>query len=125
MNKGKKNANVICIDFDGVLAKYDGRQDINHYGEPLSGAKEFLDKIKSAGLDFVIFTTRNSEKIMEWCKKHNFPKPREVTNQKIPAPVYIDDRVIKFDGNFSNLLSDLKNFNVYWKSDKIFEKYFK
>lgn len=121
----KKNAKVICIDFDGVLASYDGYKGEDHYGEPMKGAKEFLEKVKSAGLDFVIFTTRNSEKIKEWCKKHSFPEPKEITNQKIPAPVYIDDRAIKFDGNFAHLISDLKNFNVHWKSEKIFEKYFK
>jgi hypothetical protein len=119
-----KNDKTICIDFDGVLAKYGGWKGEDHFGEPIEGAKEFLEKIKSAGLDIVIFTTRNPDKVREWCRENDFPEPREVTNIKIPAPVYIDDRAIKFEGDFSKLISDLKDFNVHWKSEKIFEKYF-
>jgi len=120
----KKNNPTVCVDFDGVLAKYEGFQGEDHYGEPIQGAKEFLEKLNFVGLDFVIFTSHNPEEVKKWFKKYAFPEPKEITNKKIPAPVYIDDRVIKFEGNFSKLLSDLKNFNVYWKSKKIFEKYF-
>ena len=34
----------VCVDFDGVIAKYDGYRGDEHYGEPIKGAKEFLEK---------------------------------------------------------------------------------
>lgn len=119
----KKNKNVICIDFDGVLAKYEGFAGLDHIGEPIPGGKEFIEKIKSKGLDYVIFTTREPKGVKKWCEKYSFPKPKLITNIKIPAPVYIDDRSLKFNGNFNDLFSDLKTFKVHWKKDKIFKKF--
>ena len=120
----KKNE-AICVDFDGVLAEYNGFQGEDHCGEPISGAREFLEKLISVGLEFVIFTARDPERVKKWFEKYSFPKPKEITNIKIPAPVYIDDRAIKFEGNFSKLVLDLKNFKPYWRTEKKFEKYFK
>jgi len=120
-----KIKNPICIDFDGVLATYTGWQGEDHLGKPLPGAKEFLKKLVSLDLDFSILTTRNAKKVREWFEKYELPMPKEITNQKKPSPVYIDDRSIKFTGDFKKLVQDLKEFNVYWKSKKIFEEYFK
>ncbi len=113
----------VCVDFDGVIAKYDGYKGGEHYGEPIEGAKEFLEKLKSCGLKPVIFSARNPENVITWFKKYSFPTNLEVTNVKIPAPVYIDDRGLKFNGDFSKLLKDLKNFNCYWSKNKIFKSY--
>lgn len=114
----------ICIDFDGVIAEYDGWKGEDDWGKPLKGAKEFLEKLNAIGLRWVIFTTRPRDKVADWFKKQKMPMPEDITNIKIPSPVYIDDRVIKFDGDFSKLIKDMKNFNVYWKSEKIFDEYF-
>lgn len=40
---------------------------------------------------------------------------KDVTNIKIPAFLYIDDRAVCFNGNYKNTLEKVKNFNVYWK----------
>lgn len=114
----------ICIDFDGVLATYSGWQGEDHYGNPIKGAKEFLQCIQKANIDFIVLTTRNISRVAEWFKKHDLPKPKDVTNTKIPAPVYIDDGALTFNGDFGKLLKDLKNFKPYWKSDSIFKSYF-
>jgi hypothetical protein len=115
----------ICIDFDGVISEYDGWKGEDDLGKPLKGVKEFLEKLNSVGLRWVVFTTRPHDKVADWFKKHKLPMPEDITNIKIPSPVYIDDRVIKFDGDFSKLIKDMKNFNVYWKPEKIFDEYFK
>lgn len=116
--------NPICIDFDGVIAEYDGWKGEDDWGNPLKGAKEFLEKLNKVDLRWVVFTTRPSDKVADWFKKHELPTPEDITNIKIPSPVYIDDRVLKFDGDFDKLVKDLKNFNVYWKPEKIFDEYF-
>lgn len=119
----KKIKDPICIDFDGVLAEYTGWKGEDHLGNPMPGVRKFLEKLNSLGLKFIIFTTRPADKVKKWIKEHNLPNPVDVTNIKIPSPLYIDDRCIKFNGNFDILLNDIKEFNVYWKKDKIFKEF--
>lgn len=120
----KQFKDSICIDFDGVIAEYDGWKGEDNFGKPLKGAKEFLEKLNKVGLRWVVFTARPHNKIADWFKKHKLPMPEKITNIKIKSPVYIDDRVLKFDGDFTKLVKDLKNFNVYWRPEKIFDEYF-
>jgi ribonucleotide monophosphatase NagD (HAD superfamily) len=50
---------TICIDVDGVIADYSkGFQGAKVIGDPLPGAKEFLDKLRAAGWKIIIHTTR-------------------------------------------------------------------
>ena len=67
-----------------------------------------------SGYTPVVFTTRNPELISDWLRNFGFPDI-EVTNTKHPSLVYIDDRCVKFDGDFSKLVSDLKEYDVYWR----------
>jgi len=111
---------TICIDLDGVLADWDGEwRGEQHQGKPLPGAKEFLEKLVAANIDFVVLTTRESkEQVLAWFKKHELPLPKDVTNRKIKATAYIDDRAVYFDGNFDHLLQSLEEFRVHWKEEK-------
>ena len=105
----------ICIDFDGVLAQYRGWKG-NHHGKPALGVKRFLKRLVAANIDFVVLTTRDSKKaILKWFKKHNLPLPLNITNKKIKATAYVDDRAVYFDGSFTNLIKKLSKFEVYWK----------
>lgn len=124
MKKNKREI-FICVDFDGVLAEYSGFKGKDHYGEPLKGAREFLEKLNSIGLPFWIFTTRPPKKVEVWLIKYDMPKPKKVTNKKPPSPVYIDDGAIKFNGDFNKLLEELKNFKPYWKESFTLKDYFK
>ncbi len=124
VNMKRKIAHPIAIDFDGVLAEYEGYKGEEILGKPIHGAKEFINKILDSGLSYVIFTTKPAEKVMAWINKNKFPKPESITNKKIPSPLYIDDRCIRFVGDFDKLLEDIKNFHPYWKEDKIFKEYF-
>ena len=38
-----------------------------------------------------------------------------VTNEKPKAIAYIDDRAIKFDGNYDNLYNEINDFKPHWK----------
>ncbi|MFT4312191.1 MAG: hypothetical protein ACMXYF_03095 [Candidatus Woesearchaeota archaeon] len=107
---------IVSIDLDGVLSHYDGWKGEDVLGEPLAGAKEFVLHLLESGYTPVVFSAREPELIVRWLEKFHFPK-LEVTRTKYPSIVYIDDRCVKFEGNFSKLKSDLKNYNVYWKSE--------
>ena len=109
--------NIVSIDFDGVLSIYDGWKGGDVLGDPIKGAKEFILMIKHSGFTPVIFTTRKPKIIKAWLKKFGF-LDIEVSNVKYPSVVYIDDRCVKFDGDFSTLIEDLKNYTVYWREGK-------
>ena len=40
----------VYVDFDGVLAEYDGWKGPEHLGAPRPGAKEFLEEINRLGM---------------------------------------------------------------------------
>ncbi|MBR1908139.1 hypothetical protein IJ818_04300 [bacterium] len=104
------------IDLDGVLDNYT-KYDNNKIPEIKSGAKEFLENL-SQDYRLILFTTRNTKQATEWLIKNKIDIYfYDVTNVKIPAKIYIDDRAIaiNFKGNYEQTMEDIKNFNVYWK----------
>ena len=115
--------NIVSVDFDAVLSQYDGWKGEEVTGKPIDGAKEFILNLIDSGYKPIVFTARKPETISNWLKEFGFPDI-EVTNIKYPSLVYIDDRCVKFDGDFSKLIKNLKGYNVYWskKDDRIFDK---
>lgn len=113
----KTSPKNICVDFDGVLAQYSGWKGSEHMGEPMPGAKEFLDQLNAKGYVIYIHSTRSPSSIISWVQKYGLAKDYFVraTNEKIAAVAYIDDRAILFRGSFSDALTDLQNFKPHWK----------
>lgn len=108
----KKN---ICIDFDGVLNTYTGWAGEDELFEMREGCKNFLENLSKI-YSVTVFTTRNVEDIWAWLKKYDLENfVSGVTDTKIPAEIYIDDRAINFDGNFDNTFLCIENFTPHWK----------
>lgn len=106
---------TIAIDLDGVLDNYNGKYDENIFSEIKDGAKEFIIEL-SKNYKLILFTTRNSKQAKEWLLKNKIDKYfSDVTNIKPLAYIYIDDRALKFDGDYNQTLSEIKNYKVYWK----------
>jgi len=100
----------VAVDLDGTLAQYDGWKGIDHIGDPLPGAKEFLTALKDKGYSIEIYTTRcNShvnnqtahhlaQRIYEWLRKHgldDWPKVGVYARQGKPlADAYVDDKAV-------------------------------
>jgi len=122
-NREWNKEKIVSVDFDGVLSQYDGWKSEDITGEPIKGAKEFILNLIKSGYKPVVYTTRKPKLISDWLKEFGFPDI-EVTNIKYPSLVYIDDRCVKFNGDFSKLIDDLKEYDVYWrkKEHKIFDK---
>ena len=56
-------------------------------------------------------------KAVKWLEKNKIDIYfKDVTNVKYPAYIYIDDRTIKFNGDYNKTLDEIMNFNVYWKN---------
>ena len=107
---------TILIDLDGVLNNYNGFQE-NNIPQIKEGVEEFLQKLCiSNEYEIVLFTTRNLLLVSKWLIENNIDKYfKDITNVKIPAYIYIDDRAIQFNGDFEKLHDEIKNFKVYWK----------
>ena len=105
----------IFLDFDGVLNTYNGWQGENELFEPMPYAKEFLKRL-SERYEIYVFTARNREKVYKWLIKYFFDDYiYDVTNKKEPAYLYIDDRALKFDGDYMEILKEIDNFKPHWK----------
>jgi len=98
----KEDKSVIGIDFDGVIHSYSkGWQDGSIYDKPIAGTSEALTELLNKGYELFIFTARPIKGIKEWLEA-NFEDKRiseiKITNKKLPAQLYIDDRGYRFKG---------------------------
>lgn len=110
----------IAVDFDGVIHQYSrGWHTKDIYDPPMAGAFEGL-KALSAAYGVFILSARPVDEILPWCRKH-FANLRfcrigpkvtywnrrgviGVTNRKLPALAYIDDRGIRFS-NWTDMVN--------------------
>ena len=100
---------TIAVDFDGVIHQYSrGWQDGTIYDPPMSGALEGLRTLMERDSVFV-FTSREPEQVAAWLSKRGFICRTEhddpfwnvrgqllVTNRKLAAVAYLDDRAVRF-----------------------------
>ena len=104
---------TIAVDFDGVLNNYVGYDPHNLF-TPREGCEDFLKELY-VEFDIIIFSTRESSHIDKWLKRYHLDKYiTKVTNKKPPAVAYIDDRAVRFDGNYDDCLRNLK-IKAYWQ----------
>jgi hypothetical protein len=101
---------TIAVDFDGVVHQYSrGWQDGTIYDPPLPGALDGLRALMEQHAVF-IFTTREPVQVRKWLDQFGFfctthydgPFWNErgillITNQKLAATAYLDDRAVRFE----------------------------
>lgn len=131
-----KEGSTVAFDFDGVIHKYrEGWKDGSIYDESNRDIVELMKYLCDWGAPCVIMSTRNPEQIKEWWDKQDFGieaevlKPKKgtvfdpdeifytnntvigITNMKIPAQLYIDDRAYRYEGqHILKILCDLTIF---------------
>jgi len=114
-----------CIDFDGVIATYDGWKGPDILGEPIAGVAEGIQRLKDNNWMIIIFTTRlASDKLRTYLNDNKIPfdyineNPEQypnTNNGKPAAHVYIDDRAITFNGNWVETVDTVLNFKPWYK----------
>ena len=106
---------TLLIDLDGVLNNYEKYTDT--IPDIKEGAKEFLEKLYNRGeYELILFTTRNILQTVKWLIANKLDMYfKDVTNVKIPAYLHIDDRAIKFEGDYDKISDEINNFKAYWK----------
>ena len=106
---------IIYVDFDGVLNEYKGWMGKENLFKPRKGVEDFLKDL-SENYIIYIFTAREMRKVEVWLMKYKLLiYISNITNIKEPAHAYIDDRAIRFDGDYSKILSELEGFKPYWQ----------
>ena len=96
---------ILCFDFDGVIASYNGWKGFDVLGEPNLSVIEAMGRFHDEGYFITIFTTRPFTPVMEkWLKDnkvkfdsinsnaHNPP----MTSQKPIYHVIVDDRALRY-----------------------------
>ena len=96
----------VCVDLDGVLAKYEGWKGSQHIGTPLPGALEFAWELAKFA-EIIVFTSRCSQDslsdgvstgqariaVIDWLEKYKFPFTDVYVGQGKPkVAAFIDDR---------------------------------
>lgn len=116
-NKLYKN-NAICVDFDGVIARF--TDDIEDFGKIIPGSADALSALRSYGYKIIIHTARPASKghlkrLSEYLNKEGIPFDAinqntdcEWESAKPLADLYIDDRALRFNGNWDVTLSKAK-----------------
>ena len=119
---------AICVDLDGTIIDYkQGWKSSSYFGEIVPGAKEALKDLKSKGWHIIIFTTRGeNEEVENFLKRNDLifdyinenPDNPEGTGKIKPyADIYIDDKAINFDGDWSKALSKIYSFSRWEEKD--------
>lgn len=109
LEKGK----AIAFDFDGVIHKYSqGWKDGSIYDEYNPEVMDLILVLTKIDIPVFICSTRSPKQIKKWWDKQGFTLKAEVikskyqfwkevgiigiTNKKLPAQIYIDDRAYQY-----------------------------
>lgn len=107
---------TVCVDWNGVLDTYTGYRGPNHFDPPRAGAAEFLAQLKNMGLRVVVLSTRGPQDVRKWLEQHGLAQfVDDVTDRKVPAVAYIDDRALPFRGNYDEVVAALAEFKPHWR----------
>ncbi|MBP2656113.1 MAG: hypothetical protein H6Q73_3682 [Firmicutes bacterium] len=120
MRGGNMSKQTVIFDFDGVIHSYSSRWKGATIipDRPVPGIKEAIAEIRQH-YRVVVVSSRcyydgGIEAIRKWLTEEDIIVD-DVTGEKPPAVVIIDDRAITFDGNPKGLLDKIKVFKPWNK----------
>ncbi|WP_085521970.1 hypothetical protein [Tuberibacillus sp. Marseille-P3662] len=115
--KGKP---TVALDFDGVIHSYtSGYQGAeNIVDPPVEGMKEVIAELRHK-YKIVVVSSRSLHKggkaaIQQWLQEHDI-EVDDITGEKVPAIVYVDDRAMTFDGDAASLKAKIQSFKPWNK----------
>ncbi len=111
---------TLAVDFDGVLAEYDGWQGRNVLGQPRRDVVNALRALAAEGWKIVVHTTRHPADIVEHLQAFSIPfdeinrNPAYAnTGSKPAATVYWDDRALRYSGDAAQDLDLIRSFRTW------------
>ncbi|HET7615969.1 MAG TPA: hypothetical protein VFK27_03340 [Bacillales bacterium] len=115
--KGKP---TIVFDFDGVIHSYfSGWKGIDAIPDPpVDGIRETIDALRKKYRLVVVSSRCREEKgreaVVNWLDEKDI-RVDDVTFEKVPAIVYVDDRALTFDGDAKKLAGQIRRFKPWHK----------
>jgi adenylylsulfate kinase len=111
---------TIAVDFDGVLADYDGWKGADALGAPRGDVVNALRILRQEGWKIVVHTTRSEEQIEPYLRQHEIPHDEinrnsayQNSGSKPVATVYWDDRALRYSGDALTDLNSIRNFRTW------------
>jgi len=109
---------VICIDFDATINSYKSgwTSESDIPDSPIDGAQDAIARLRR-NFRVVVFSTRartveGKNAVRSWLAKNGI-EVDGITAIKIPAFAYVDDRAINFNGNWTEAMRAIQNFETY------------
>jgi adenylylsulfate kinase len=119
-HKLNNSAKTLAVDFDGVIANYDGYKGPGVLGLPREDVRLALHTLRREGWKIVIHTTRSWAEIESYLQQHDIPFDEYNRNsdyatggQKPVADVYWDDRAVCYSGDAARDLERIRNFRTW------------
>ncbi|HUI74743.1 MAG TPA: hypothetical protein VLX32_07350 [Candidatus Acidoferrum sp.] len=111
---------TIAVDFDGVIAEYDGWKGPGILGLPRNDVVEALRTLHAEGWKIIIHTTRGKAEISGYLAQHQIPHHEVNRNSnyrtlgvKPVADVYWDDRAFRYSGDACQDLVEIRRFRTW------------
>lgn len=111
---------AICLDFDGVLHWYRPERCVRKYSDddiqdaPVPGAREAVEELRKT-YRVVVYSSRcrslaGRRAIQFWLHEYGI-ETDGVVDSKPQAVMYVDDRGIRFDGDWAETLREIAGFS--------------
>jgi adenylylsulfate kinase len=119
-SKQNNSRRTIAVDFDGVIADYQGWKGAGVLGAPRGDVLEALRALRAEGWKIVIHTTRAEKEIAAYLAHHKIPYDEINRNSdyqtqgvKPVADVYWDDRAVCYSGDARKDLELIRSFRTW------------
>lgn len=120
----EKKPRTYAFDFDGVIAQTDGFKGSDYVAPVNLEVVKAIKLLKEQGNKIIIYSTRGTEFLKEYCQQQNIPVDyiNENPDYQTPNPgkpiaaVYIDDHGLCYRGQSAEqLIEEITNFKTYWQ----------
>jgi adenylylsulfate kinase len=116
----KARRKTIAVDFDGVIANYEGWCGRAVVGSPRADVLEALRQLRTEGWKVIIHTTRCKDDLLSFLNEFSVEYDEVNVNSdyqnlgaKPVATVYWDDRALRYSGNAFRDLMIIRGFKTW------------
>jgi hypothetical protein len=111
---------TIAVDFDGVIANYDGWTGSSDIGSPREDVLDVLRTLHAEGWKIIVYSCRGAEEFEAYLLAHGIPFDEINQNPACPtggvkpvANVYWDDRAYRYSGDAHEDIKGIRKFRTW------------
>jgi adenylylsulfate kinase len=111
---------TIAVDFDGVIADYEGWKGEATFGHPRADVIDALAVLRAEGWKIVVYSTRAAEQVRPFLFDNHVPfdeinhnSSHQTGGAKPVATVYWDDRACRYSGDARKDLEIIRSFRTW------------